>query len=143
MKINETLSAFKLFFVPRLTHFLLWQGKISNSVGGNIWRRRRKHFWVEKKINLHFQPRWLFITSHLEYTMFKSHGCKINLMHAEVCMKLKIARGATFFKSLDYMYNSRRVHLPQKTCHGAPLENGKIEQKIISSYWFAAVLSCL
>ena len=48
------LSTFKLFFVPRLTHFLLWQGKISNSVGGNIWRRRRKDFLVEKKSRLAF-----------------------------------------------------------------------------------------
>ena len=69
-------------------------------------------------------------------------NCKIKLMHAEVCMKLKITRGATFFKSLTICIIAG-VHLPQKTCHGAPLENGKIEQKIISSYWFAAVLSCL
>ena len=54
-------------------------------------------------------------------------------MHAEVCMKLKITRGATFFKSLTICIIAG-VHLPQKTCHGAPLENGKIEQKIISSY---------
>ena len=59
----------------------------------------------------------------------------------QVCMKLK-AGGATFF-SLGLVCIIAGVHLPQKTCHGAPLENGKIEQKIISSYWFAAVLSCL
>ena len=136
------LSTFKLFFVPRLTHFLLWQGKISNSVGRNIWRRRRKDFWVEKKTCI------FSLDGCLLPVIWGIHcfnmDCKIKLMHAEVCMKLKITWGATFFKSLDYMYNSsRRVHLPQKTCHGAPLENGKIEQKIISSYWFAAVLSCL
>ena len=129
MKINETLSAFKLFFVPRLTHFLLWQGKINNGVGGKIWRKR-KVFWV-KKTRLAFlaAPRSIIILyCRICYKSFRVYIVRNN-WGMQVCMKLKITQGGYFFLVSDYVFIIAGVHLPQKTCLAAPLANGKIEQK--------------